>query len=141
MLFRVDNDTGVPLYQQVVEQVRRMVASGTVQPGDRLPTVRELAADLLLNPNTVAHAYQLLEREGVVETRRGQGTFACAPSTRLTHEQGRARVAALLDRALAEARLLNFPLEDIPGLCRERIAAWETATTPETSETAEEVGA
>ena len=127
MLFRLDTETGVPLYQQVVEQVRRMIASGTVLPGDRLPTVRELAADLVVNPNTVAHAYQMLEQAGVVETRRGQGTFACEPSARMTREQGRERVAALLDRALAEASLLNVPAEDVADLCRERIAAWRAA--------------
>lgn len=126
MLFRLDLETGVPLYQQVVEQVRRMIASGTILPGDRLPTVRELAAELVVNPNTVAHAYQMLEQAGVVETRRGQGTFACEPPARMTRAEGRERVALLLDRALAEASLLNVPAEDVADLCRERVAAWRT---------------
>jgi len=120
-------ETGVPLYQQVVEQVRRMIASGTILPGDRLPTVRELASDLIVNPNTVAHAYQLLEKEGVVETRRGLGTFACEPLTRMTQAQSRAALAALLDRVLTEAQILRFPLEDIPPLWQERVAEWRAS--------------
>lgn len=135
MLYRLDMETGVPLYQQVVEQVRRMIASGTLLPGDRLPTVRELAAELVVNPNTVAHAYQILEREGVVETRRSQGTFACEPSARMTQDQSRDRIAALLDRVLAEARLLGFPQEDISDLWQERLAAWRAV--PEAAETRE----
>ncbi|MDQ2687766.1 MAG: GntR family transcriptional regulator [Armatimonadota bacterium] len=126
MLFRLDLESGVPLYQQVVEQVRRMIASGTILPGDRLPTVRELAAELVVNPNTVAHAYQMLEQAGVVETRRGQGTFACAPSVRMTPQQGREQVAALLDRALAEASLLNVSAEDVLAVWRERLEEWRT---------------
>lgn len=127
MLFRLDTETGVPLYQQVVAQVRRMIASGTILPGDRLPTVRELAADLIVNPNTIAHAYQMLEQAGVVETRRGQGTFACEPHTRMTRAQSRATLAALLDRVLTEAQMLGFPLEDIPALWQERVAEWRAA--------------
>lgn len=127
MLFRLDLETGVPLYQQVVEQVRRMIASGTILSGDRLPTVRELAAELVVNPNTVAHAYQMLEQAGVVETRRGQGTFACAPSVRMTRQQSREQVAALLDRALAEASLLNVSAEDVLAVWRERLEEWRAS--------------
>ena len=121
MLLRLDSESGVPFYQQVVQQVKRLIASGALAPGDRLPTVRELAAELVLNPNTVARAYQDLEREGVVETRRGQGTFACAPSSRLTRAECRAAVAAVLDRALLEARSLGLSPEDVIELLKERI--------------------
>ncbi|MBV9848988.1 MAG: GntR family transcriptional regulator [Armatimonadetes bacterium] len=120
MLLRLDSESGVPFYQQVVQQVRRLVASGALAPGDRLPTVRELAAELVLNPNTVARAYQDLEREGVVETRRGQGTFACAPSSRLSRAEARQIVAALLDRALLEARHLGLSPAEVLDLLKER---------------------
>ncbi len=122
MRLRVDGESGVPFYQQVGQQIRRLIAAGAVAPGDRLPTVRELAAEMVLNPNTVARAYQDLEREGVVETRRGQGTFACAPSARLGPAERQAIVAALLDRALLEARHLGLSPEDVVALLSQRIA-------------------
>ncbi len=121
MRLRLDSESGVPYYQQVVQQVKRLIASGTVAPGDRLPTVRELAVALTLNPNTVARAYQDLEREGVVETRRGQGTFACAPSARLGAAERAEIVATLLDRALLEARHLGLSPEDVIALVHTRI--------------------
>lgn len=124
MLFRIDVQSGVPIYQQVGDQVRRMIAAGTLLAGDRLPTVRELAAELVVNPNTVARAYQDLEREGVVETRRGMGTFACEPSRRMTHEDRHALLAERMDGVIADAVTVGFPLDDIPALWQERVAAW-----------------
>jgi GntR family transcriptional regulator len=122
MIFRLDSSSGVPLYQQVVDQVKRSVAAGTLRPGDRLPTVRELASELVVNPNTIARAYQDLERESVVETRRGLGTFVCEPGTRLSLEERRRLVAAQLDRALVEAIHLNVTPEEVKQILEERIA-------------------
>lgn len=124
MLFRIDVQSGVPIYQQIGNQVRRMIAAGTLRAGDRLPTVRELAAELVVNPNTVARAYQDLEREGVVETRRGLGTFACAPSQNMTSEDRCALLAERLDGVITDALTVGFPLDDVPALWRERIAVW-----------------
>ena len=73
--FRLDARSGVPTYLQVVEQVRRGLLLGYLRDGDQLPTVREVAAALVVNPNTVAKAYRELEREGLVAPRAGQGTF------------------------------------------------------------------
>ncbi len=73
--FTVDPRSGVPIYLQVVEQVKRGVALGTLAPGDRLPTVKALALELTVNPNTVARAYRDLERERVIETSPGRGSF------------------------------------------------------------------
>jgi GntR family transcriptional regulator len=124
MLLRIDTQSGVPIYQQIVAQVRRLIAGGTLAPGDRLPTVRELAAGIMVNPNTVARAYQDLEREGVVETRRGSGTFACAPSQKLTSEERNALLAERLDALITDALTVGIPLEDVPALWQERVAAW-----------------
>ncbi len=121
MLLRLDLESGVPLYLQITQQVRRLIASGTLAPGDQLPTVRELAAELVVNPNTVARAYRDLEHDGVVETRRGQGTFACAPSRTLAIAERREIIAAHLDRALLEARSLGVPDEQVTELLDERI--------------------
>jgi GntR family transcriptional regulator len=73
--FRLDARSGVPTYLQLVNQVRQAILLGYLQPGDQLPTVRQVAAELAINPNTVAKAYRELEREGLAAARSGQGTF------------------------------------------------------------------
>ena len=95
MLIQLDLADARPLYQQIVDEVRRALVLGTLVPEDPLPSVRTLAAELRVNPNTVQQAYRELERAGVVYTRRGQGTFA-APTSASDAER------ALLLRDLAE---------------------------------------
>ena len=73
--FRLDLHTGVPVYRQLIDQVRAGVASGSLSAGDQLPTVRQLAVDLSINPNTVMRAYRELELGGMLETHQGTGTF------------------------------------------------------------------
>ncbi|MBC7342586.1 MAG: GntR family transcriptional regulator [Clostridia bacterium] len=73
--FRIDPDKNVPLYQQVTQEIKKAIRSGALEPGERLPTVRQLASELAINPNTVARAYLELERDGWITTARGAGTF------------------------------------------------------------------
>ena len=75
MGFRIDTKSGVPFYRQIVEQVKFGIAREDLQPGDQLPTVRQAAVDLSINPNTVLRAYRELEIEGVIDTHQGSGTF------------------------------------------------------------------
>jgi GntR family transcriptional regulator len=75
MFLRIDPGSGVPIYRQIMDGVRYSVAGGSLAPGDRLPSVRELATTLGVNPTTIQKAYGELEHLGVIETRRGQGTF------------------------------------------------------------------
>src|SRR5882724_4392222 len=75
MLFRPNPSLGVPIYLQVMEQVKHAVETGALRPGDQLPTIRKLAEDLVMNPNTVARAYRELEHEGIIELRHGSGAF------------------------------------------------------------------
>jgi GntR family transcriptional regulator len=75
VVLTVDPRSGVPIYLQVIEQVKRSVAIGILQAGEQLPTVKQLAVDLTINPNTVAKAYKELERDGVIETSPGRGSF------------------------------------------------------------------
>ena len=75
MIFRLNQSTGIPLYLQLIEQVKHAVETGALQEGDQLPTIRKVAEDLVMNPNTVAKAYQELEHQGVIEMRKGLGAF------------------------------------------------------------------
>src|SRR3954452_6018391 len=76
--FHLEGRSGVPTYLQLVQQVRQAVQLGLLRPGDQLPTVKEVVGTLAINPNTVLKAYQLLEHQGLVEGRQGQGTFVTA---------------------------------------------------------------
>ncbi|AXO35271.1 GntR family transcriptional regulator [Micromonospora chalcea] len=104
-VFRLDTHSGVPPYLQLVQQVRQAVLLGFLQPGDRLPLIREVVEDLAINPNTVAKAYRQMEQENLVTGRPGQGTFvteqqsaAMSPSTYTSLRRG---LATWLSRAYA----------------------------------------
>jgi len=117
----IDPASSVPLYAQVVEQIRTLVASRALRPGDRLPTVRDLAVALRVNRNTAARAYQILEMEGVIDTRRGEGSFiASAPPVWSRQERYR-RLERAIDRALVEAFHLDIPTVEIPRILQGRI--------------------
>lgn len=107
-----------PIYVQIMDEVRRALVVGSLDPDDPLPSVRELASDLRVNPNTVAQAYRELERGGVVYTRRGQGTFV-APGV---DPDGKERHALALDvarRALVDAHRTGLGLEELVEALRE----------------------
>jgi GntR family transcriptional regulator len=127
-VFRLDPTGGIPIYQQLVEAVKQATATGRLREGDQLPTIRELALQLRVNPNTVSHAYQELEREGVVETRRGAGTFVASRPPRLAEAERRRLVTLQLDRALAEAYHLGISFEQVEALLRERMERFLDAT-------------
>ena len=102
--FHLDPRSGVATYLQIVQQVKEALRLGTIDVGDQLPTVREVVADLAINPNTVAKAYRDLEREGLVVARQGRGTFVAstlAPASLRHHDELRASLQAWLESALA----------------------------------------
>lgn len=102
MLIRIDDKDPRPIYQQIVDEVRRGLVTGTLSEGDPMPSVRQLAAELKVNPNTVQQAYRELERDGVVYVRRGQGTFVADVRSGSARER-KALAAAVAQRALQEA--------------------------------------
>jgi GntR family transcriptional regulator len=123
MHFRIDVASTVPIYAQIVGQVRAAAASGILQGGDPLPSTRQLAAELRINPNTVAQAYRELEREGIATVQRGQGTFIAELSDDRRHDE-RARVAReLAERMVAEAGRLGLNLEDLRAAVEQALAA------------------
>ena len=108
MQFQCDTTSRTPIYRQLIDQVRRAVARGNLNPGDRLPSVRQLSRELVVNPNTIARTYTELEREGTLITQQGRGVFVAEPQTTLTKKVRLERLAEILDRLLVEAVHLGF---------------------------------
>jgi len=117
MLLAINTADARPIYVQIMDEVRRGLVLGTLKPEDALPSVRQLAADLRVNPNTVAQAYRELEREGVVYVRRGQGTFITDASTNGTERRALARGVA--ERALVDAHRNGIGADELVDAIRE----------------------
>lgn len=124
MELNLDPASPVPLYAQIVEQVRRLIALGALRPGDRFLTVRELAVRTRVNRNTAARAVQELERDGIVRTRVGQGTFVADGLPAVDAGRRDAELEAVLDRLLVEAHSLGVPLEELGWRLSKRIDAF-----------------
>lgn len=114
MNLKVDMHSGVPIYIQIVERVKHMIATGELKPGDQLPTVRQLAQDLRVNFNTIARAYTLLNDAGIISTQQGRGTFVrerpdeCAIARMRTE-----KLSALIGHVVIEASSLGYKPTDI----------------------------
>ena len=118
--FHLDSRSGVPAYLQVVQQVRRAIRLGMLRPGDQLPTVKEVVTSLTINPNTVLRAYGQLDLEGLVEGRRGVGTFVSAGSAPLPPDEVKSLRSAL-DRWITRARAAGLDDESISALFAESV--------------------
>jgi GntR family transcriptional regulator len=114
---------GVPIYLQIVNQVKYLVASGCLTAGEELPPIRHLAERLLINPNTVARAYRELEMAGVVTKRSTAGTYVSGEGSPLARPQCLKILAQRADALLAEARQMNVSTEEVLKLVRQRDAA------------------
>ncbi len=123
---------GVPIYRQIVNQVKYLVASGLLQPGEELPPIRTLALQLKVTPNTIVKAYGELESSGVIEKHQGSGTFVSEGRPQQVALRERRRVIEKrIDALLAEAHQLSFTADDLFRMGRERKAAMdETAAEP-----------
>jgi GntR family transcriptional regulator len=121
--FQLDQHSGVPAYRQIIDQVRGGMASGQLAPGDQLPTVRQLAVDLTINPNTVVRAYRELELGGLLDSQQGTGTFISAQKIkRADAERGRQLaqiVADSVSRAGAAGFTVDELIEEMRGLASE----------------------
>jgi len=127
----IDVDDGVPIYRQIVNQIKYLAASGLIRPGEELPAIRTLALQLKVTPNTVVKAYDELERSGVVRKRHGAGTYVSEQRPLLAHQERLRIIEQRIDALLAEAHQLNFTVEDIVRIVRKRQIAMESATTNE----------
>lgn len=127
MQIHIASNDGVPIYLQIVNQIKYLIAAGRLTAGEEIPPIRVLAEQLVINPNTVARAYLELERAGLVAKRQGAGTYVAAAGPVLPRREKLKVLAKRLDSLLAEAAHLDVPLDEVVELLRER---HETMHTP-----------
>jgi GntR family transcriptional regulator len=118
--FTLDSKSGVPYYRQIIEQVKFAISREVLQTGDRLPTVRQLAVDLSINPNTVIRAYRQMEIEGVLETHQGSGTFVGSRKPEIDRLERERMLDQILTDLLARASSYGFTLGEVLEGLRQR---------------------
>jgi len=124
MNLELDFRSGIPIYIQVVERIKDMIADGRLQPGKQLPTVRALAAELRVNFNTVARAYRILDESGVISTQQGRGTYILEePPPETSAAMRRAAMQALTGRYLADAARLGYTGKEFLASLRQHLAS------------------
>ncbi|MBU6386938.1 MAG: GntR family transcriptional regulator [Pirellula sp.] len=116
MQIHIQAQGGVPIYLQVMQQIKYLVASGRLEPGDELPSIRSLAEQLIVNPNTIARAYRELETQGVVEKRRTAGTFVADSGSPLARKERLKLLKERIDQLLTEAYQMGFELDEVMKL-------------------------
>src|SRR5579871_3248621 len=121
--FALDLHTGVPVYRQLIDQVRTGIASGSLTAGDQLPTVRQLAVDLAINPNTVMRAYRELELGGLLETHQGTGTFISDKKPEKKTAERERQLGQMANEFAARAGSAGFTLEEVIERLRELLPA------------------
>ncbi len=131
MQIHITTSDGVPIYQQVVNQIKFLIASGRLNSGDELPPIRVLAAQLLINPNTVARAYRELETAGIVEKRRTAGTYVSEQGSPLARRERVKILAERIDTLLAEAIHMGVSIDDVMKLVQQRHNAIQSARNEE----------
>lgn len=128
----LDFRSGLPIYIQIMEQIRKMVAGGELQAGDQLPTVRQLATDLRINWNTVARAYKLLDEAGLISTQQGRGTYIWeAPTEEVTVQLRQQALDGLTRRFLAEAARLGCSPLDVTAIFEQYLKSWQAGDAPD----------
>ena len=126
-LFRLNASSGVPLYLQLMEQVKHAVETGALRPGEQLPAIRKLAEDLVMNPNTVVRAYRELEHEGIVELRHGSGAFIAESVVGRSKLMRKAQ--AVVQSAVERLAALGLVGEEIRRLFESEISAMKAEKT------------
>jgi GntR family transcriptional regulator len=126
MILHISTSNGVPIYLQIVQQVRQLVASGRLLPGDDLPTIRALARQLLVNPNTVARAYRELEHEGLIDLRQGSGSRVSGRGSPLSLDARLSILGDAADRLVTQARQLAISADTVLEMVRTRLEQPET---------------
>jgi GntR family transcriptional regulator len=129
MRIHISTTDGVPIYQQIVNQVKYLIGSGRLAAGDELPPIRVLAEQLVVNPNTVARAYRELEGAGIVEKRRTAGTYVSDQGSPLARRERLKILTQRIDALLAEARQMDVTFEDVIKIAERRHSAMLTTSS------------
>ncbi|MCJ7566733.1 MAG: GntR family transcriptional regulator [Anaerolineales bacterium] len=135
MFTELDFRSHIPIYTQMVDRIKHLIASGVLEPGDQLPTVRQMAAELRVNFNTIARAYRILDEEGVISTQQGRGTYVLEPLP--PERASRLRSAALEGMTksfLEHAHQVGFKPEEVSMLLDELIDTWREEGEPPKAE-------
>lgn len=120
-MIKIDTTSFIPFYEQVKQQIKGRISLGTLRPGESLPSIRELATLLLINPNTVARAYRELERERFIYTRKGKGCFVTDDSSVLIRKERTVILNQVFDAAIEEAKKLNLNASEIKKIFERRL--------------------
>jgi GntR family transcriptional regulator len=125
--FEIDQKSGIPFYIQLMDQIKHLIATGALQAGQQLPTIRELAVDLTINLHTVAHAYAELEREGFLTIQRGRGTFITDGHNEQELEDLRAeKLQTLVESMFAEVLHLGYEPHEVEQALNSQIEQWRS---------------
>jgi len=120
MQIHITSNDGQPIYRQIVQQIKLLLAAGRLVPGDELPAIRKLAEELVINPNTVARAYRELESAGLLESRQGSGTRVASNGSPLNQREKTRLLTERADALLAEAKHLGIDYEGVLALLNKR---------------------
>lgn len=132
MDLKLDFRSGIPIYVQIMDQIKDLIATGELQPDDQLPTVRQLASDLRVNFNTVARAYRLMDEAGLISTQHGRGTYILSPPDEEAGERIRRQALRGLTRNyLAHAHRLGFSQVEVMEDLHQQIEGWKNGDPPE----------
>ncbi len=124
---RIDPKSSIPIFVQIMSQIKHLIASGALQPGQQLPTIRELAVSLTVNLHTVAHAYAELEKEGLLTIQRGRGTFVSEQSADHQLEDVRLlKLQSLVEGLFVEALNLGYDVEEVRQAVEQHVERWRT---------------
>lgn len=127
MQIHITTSDGVPIYMQVLNQIKYLVAAGRLKAGEELPPIRTLAEKLVVNPNTIARAYRELEMAGIVEKRRTAGTYVTDQGSPLARRERTRILTDRMDQLLAEAVQMDVSLEDVTKLMQQRFSLLKTS--------------
>jgi GntR family transcriptional regulator len=123
--FNISPGLNVPIYRQITDQVRLGMATGRLTVGDQLPSVRALAEELVVNPNTIARAYTDLAREGLIEARPGRGVFIIHKRKTFSKEEGRRRLEPLVNALIGEAMAMDLTPEELQETFEKKLGQWK----------------
>lgn len=131
LYLQIDPHSGIPVYRQVMDQVKYYVASGTLKVGSQLPSIRELSKTLSVNPTTVVKAYTELQHEGVIEMKQGKGAFVAEVEEKMTRRERRKVLERLARQMMVEARQMGAPSELVRQVVEEQIKDMGLSNGPE----------